>query len=181
MKAISKVSTELSRVSDPNPLNTLIAAKSLTFYKGNTETLTEFRRSGFYGFQFGKSKQSTFFNMVSDQTLSEYSLVKDQSLENIKLALGTNTQLLLAIYPPSIKPQNSFGMDPRHLEILLELIRNYDVVLYLFGNPYFLRLLPLEQLTAIVIAYQDLQGFEENATAHFLVNTKAIGSLPVSL
>ncbi len=181
MKAISQVSTNLPAVSDPVPLNALIAAKSLTFYKGNAENLSAFHRSGFYGLQFGKSNQSTFFDIVIKSTGNLYLLVRDQSYEEIKLSVGSKSKLLIAVYPPSIKPQDSFGMDPHQLEILIELIRKYDVVLYLFGNPYFLRLLPLKKVSAIIIAYQDLRGFEENAAAHFSGNTKAMGSLPVSL
>ncbi len=181
MKAMNQASTNLPVVSDPDPLNALIAAKCLTFYKGSQEILSEFIGSGFYGIQFGKSKQTAFFDIVIENTGSQNLLVRDQSLEVIKLALGANSKLLIAVYPPSIKPQNSFGMDPHQLEILIELIRKYDVVLYLFGNPYFLRLLPLEKVSAIIIAYQDLKGFEENAAAHFLGNTKADGTLPVSL
>lgn len=181
IKAISQASTNLLIVSDPDPLNARIAAKSLTFYKGNAEILSEFHHSDFYSVQFGKSKKSTFIDMAIESTGSQNLLVHDQSFENINSALGANSKLLIAVYPPSIKPQNKFGMDPHQLEILIELIRKYDVVLYLFGNPYFLRLLPLDQVAAIVIAYQDLKGFEENAAAHFLGNTKAVGSLPVSL
>ncbi len=181
MKAMNQASTNLPVVSDPDPLNALIATKCLTFYKGSQEILSEFIGSGFYGIQFGKSKQTAFFDIVIENTESQNLLVRDQSLEVIKLALGANSKLLIAVYPPSIKPQNSFGMDPHQLEIIIELIRKYDVVLYLFGNPYFLRLLPLEKVSAIIIAYQDLKGFEENAAAHFLGNTKAVGTLPVSL
>ena len=181
MKAIKQASINLPAVSDPDPLNALIASKSLTFYKGNTKILAEYHRSGFYGLQFGKSKQSTFFDIVIESSGGQNLLVHDQSFENIKLTLGAKSKLLIAIYPPSIKPQDSFGMDPHQLEILIKLIRKYDVVLYLFGNPYFLRLLPMEKVSAIIIAYQDLKGFEENAAAHFSGNSKAVGSLPVSL
>ncbi|WP_297762922.1 glycoside hydrolase family 3 N-terminal domain-containing protein [uncultured Muriicola sp.] len=181
IKAISQASTNLPAVSDPDPLNALIAGKCLTFYKGSQEILSEFLGSGFYGIQFGKSKLTAFFDIVNERTGSQSLLGRDRSFKNIKSALGANSKLLIAVYPPSIKPQLSFGMDPLQLEILIELIRKYDVVLYLFGNPYFLRLLPLKKVSAIIIAYQDLKGFEENAAAHFLGNTKAVGSLPVSL
>ncbi|NNJ88147.1 MAG: glycoside hydrolase family 3 protein, partial [Eudoraea sp.] len=181
MKAINQASTNIPEVSDPDPLNAIIAAKSLTFFKGTEDILSDFQHLGFYGCQFGKSEQGVFFEKVLSTTESPYLLVQDESTESIRSAIGANTKLLIAVYPPSIKPRNNFGMDPHQLEILIELIRKYDVVLYLFGNPYFLRLLPLKELTAIVIAYQDLKGFEENAAAHFFGKSKAVGILPVSL
>lgn len=181
MKAIRQAPTEYLKVSDPDPLNARIAAKSLTFHKGAEDILSEFLSAGFYGVQFGKSKQNIFFDTVRKNTGCPLLSVSDQAFEKIESVPGSKTKLLMAVYPPSIKPQNDFGIDTGQLKILIELIRKYDVVLYLFGNPYFLRLLPQEKLTAIVIAYQDLKGFEENAADHFLGNTKAVGSLPVSL
>ncbi len=181
MKAIGTLATDHLKVSDPHPLNGLIAAKSLTLYKGTEDTLLAFHNAGFHAVQLGKSSQTTFFEKVLMNTSCPFVLVNDHSFEKMKSILGAKSKLLIAVYPPSIKPQNNFSMETDQLELLVELIRNYDVVLYLFGNPYFLRLLPLDQLSAVVIAYQDLKGFEENAAAHFLGNIQAVGSLPVSL
>ncbi|MGB5378311.1 MAG: glycoside hydrolase family 3 protein, partial [Muriicola sp.] len=181
IKAMQQGSTSKPQISDPDPLNAKISAKSLTLYKGTEEIIAEYKDKGFYGLQFGQTKRATFFERVCESNNSPYLLVKDQSTDKIRSALGTNTKLLVALYPPNIKPQHQFGMDPVHVQLLKELINQYNLVLYVFGNPYFLRLLPVENITAIVVAYQDLKGFEENAAAHFLGNKKAMGVLPVSL
>ncbi len=181
IKAISNTTTDLPVLSDPDPLNAVIAAKSLTFYKGSQHILSEFSGAHFHGIQVGKNKRSVFFEKVVQNTGSTHLLMGEQSLKEIESAIGSKTKALIAVYPPSIKPAHNFGIQPSQLEILIELIRKYDVVLYLFGNPYFLRLLPQDLLAAIVIAYQDLPGFEDNAAAHFFGNTRAIGTLPVSL
>lgn len=181
IKAIKQASNPRPQISDPDALNAEISAKSLTLYKGTEKIITEYKDKGFYGLQFGQTKRATFFDIVCEDANSSYVLVKDQSSDKITSALGSNPKLLISLYPPSIKPQHQFGMDPDHLQLLTDLINQYDVVLYVFGNPYILRLLPVEKIAAIVIAYQDLKGFEENAAEHFLGNKKAMGVLPVSL
>ncbi|MGB5646846.1 MAG: glycoside hydrolase family 3 N-terminal domain-containing protein, partial [Muriicola sp.] len=181
IKAIKQASNPRPQISDPDALNAEISAKSLTLYKGTEKIITEYKDKGFYGLQFGQTKRATFFDIVCENANSSYVLVKDQSSDKITSALGSNPKLLISLYPPSIKPQHQFGMDPDHLQLLTDLINQYDVVLYVFGNPYILRLLPVEKIAAIVIAYQDLKGFEENAAEHFLGNKKAMGVLPVSL
>ncbi|NNK12140.1 MAG: hypothetical protein HKP08_12420 [Flavobacteriaceae bacterium] len=65
--------------------------------------------------------------------------------------------------------------------MLIKLLSRYNSILYLFGNPYFLRLLPIEDIKGIVIAYQNLEGFEKVAAEHFLGNFTATGKLPVTL
>ena len=181
IKAIKQAANPRPKISDPEALNAEISAKSLTLYKGTEKIIAEYKDKGFYGFQFGHTKRATFLELVCASTNSTYTVVNKQSPDKLKSSPGPDPKLLIALYAPSIKPQHQFGMDPDHLQLLTDLINQYDVVLYVFGNPYILRLLPVEKIAAIVIAYQDLKGFEENAAEHFLGNKKAMGVLPVSL
>ncbi|MGI9546703.1 MAG: glycoside hydrolase family 3 protein, partial [Flavobacteriaceae bacterium] len=87
----------------------------------------------------------------------------------------------LAIYPPMVKPIDNFGFSREELDIMDRLSRNKDVILYLFGNPYFLKLLNLENHNSIWAVFQDFPEFEQNAARHFLGEVDAPGILPVSI
>jgi hypothetical protein len=55
-------------------------------------------------------------------------------------------------------------------------------VLYVFGNPYALQLIPNLKLAAgIVQVYQDFIEFQENAATQILNDGKCKGSLPVHI
>ena len=89
--------------------------------------------------------------------------------------------VLFALNPPSMKPAENFGLEPHFLAALRELALNRRVVLYLFGNPYLLRLLPLSLLHGVVCAFQPLPAFQEAAAAHFLGQIRAVGELSIDL
>lgn len=68
-------------------------------------------------------------------------------------------QLILAVFVPSQKPLNQFGMDPAGLSEIKELAKSKPSVLVHFGNPLALKHLGnLEDFKAVVCAYQ---GFDE--------------------
>jgi len=53
-------------------------------------------------------------------------------------------------------------------------------ILYVFGNPYALQVIPnLEASLGIVQMYQDFVEFQESAAYQLLQNTKCRGTLPV--
>ncbi len=89
--------------------------------------------------------------------------------------------ILLALFPPQVKPTNRFGFSKEELLFINELIHKKNVVLYLFGNPYVLNLIDFEKTKAVVIAYQDFEVFQETAAEHFLGNLEAKGNLPVEI
>jgi hypothetical protein len=54
-------------------------------------------------------------------------------------------------------------------------------VLYLFGNPYALRVFDYKNASAVVLAYQEFAAFQKVAAAHFMGSVIAKGKLPVVL
>lgn len=101
--------------------------------------------------------------------------------ENAPFALPKNQAVVLAFCPPSLKPGNHFGLSSTALQALQELFSHRDVYLCHFGNPYALGLLPLKAAKQVVIAYQDLEAFQQQAVLFYSGKAGAPGTLPVSI
>jgi beta-glucosidase-like glycosyl hydrolase len=95
--------------------------------------------------------------------------------------LPTASNVLLTIQPPSMKPHGNFGLPPNLGPAIDALAQKKNVFLYLFGNPYLLRYLPLDQLRGALCTHQPLAEFLEIAASHFLGQTSVQGRLPISL
>ena len=149
-------------LSNPTSINTEIAKKSITLYQGTTEDIRKFKEEGYTKIAIQSKKHNIFFE----------SLPQEQEDKN---------NVLLAIFPPKVKPQNTFDLTKEELQTIQQLIEEKNVVLYLFGNPYVLNLLNTAKAKAVVIVYQDFDVFQEQAAAHFLGKIKAEGKIPVTI
>ncbi|WP_439474060.1 glycoside hydrolase family 3 protein [Algoriphagus formosus] len=82
--------------------------------------------------------------------------------QDIKLEFSPIEQaekVIIAVFVPSHKPLNQFGMDQAMLDEIKELAKNKPCILVHFGNPLALKHLEkLEDFEAVVCGYQ---GFEE--------------------
>lgn len=75
---------------------------------------------------------------------------------------------------------NNFDIDDAVLTFLGKLFSTKKCVLYVFGNPYALQVIPnLESALGIIQVYQDFTEFQESAARQLLENTKCKGTLPV--
>ncbi|MEY8021119.1 glycoside hydrolase family 3 protein [Muriicola sp. SD30] len=180
-KGINSKIPAADRLSSPLKLNKKLARKCLTVFRGAEKEIQLFRKHGYDTITLGLNKKSLFLEEIGLGGGRPLVIDKSKSFRQLQQEIGSQKQLLIAVYPPKAKPQEAFGIDRIELEILIALLKNYDTVLYLFGNPYFLRLLPIEAIKAVVIAYQNLDGFESVAADHFLGNFTATGTLPVEL
>ncbi|PZV82823.1 beta-glucosidase-like glycosyl hydrolase [Algoriphagus aquaeductus] len=67
-------------------------------------------------------------------------------------------KVILAVFVPSHKPLNQFGMDQAILSELQELAKNKRCILIHFGNPLALKLLgKLEDFEAVICGYQEFE------------------------
>ena len=105
----------------------------------------------------------------------------DTTVREMEKEIENETEILLLLTPPHIKPTNNFGFHQSEIDFVNNLVERKKVVLYHFGNPYALRLFKTEKTVATVIVYQDFKEFQEVATAHFLGKLEAQGTLPVHL
>ncbi|SMP16044.1 beta-glucosidase [Muriicola jejuensis] len=168
-------------LSVPDTYNKMSARNSLTFHKGQQEILSEFRDKGFFAISMGKEKGVKFIRKLGLKRNSYLEVKGYPEFSHVQEKIGEGSRVLLSIFLPRAKPEGRFGLHEKTLDLIIRLIENYKVIVYLFGNPYFLRYLPQDKMEAIILCYQDLKGFEEIAAEHFLGQFEATGVLPVSI
>jgi beta-glucosidase-like glycosyl hydrolase len=90
--------------------------------------------------------------------------------------------ILISLFVPKAKPMNQFEIEPEVLQYLGELVASKNCVLYVFGNPYALQVIPnLALAKEIVMVYQDFEVFQEVAAAQLIQKLDCKGQLPVSI
>ncbi len=163
-----------SELQDPTELNRKLVAESLTLFKGSEKDISNFSETNFIGTSILYTPENQFFKCIHNNK-------KFKSISPSDSLGKKQENILLAIYPPQIKPTNTFGFSKEDLIIINQLVQTKNVVLYLFGNPYVLNHIDFEKAKAVVIAYQNFEVFQEVAAEHFLGNLLAKGRLPVRL
>ncbi|GGD57830.1 glycoside hydrolase family 3 protein [Muriicola marianensis] len=180
-RAFQMTGTVESGLSKPLGYNKMVARNSLTLYKGEQETFGEFREKGYFSLSVGNKKGREFHRKLGLKKENSLILKEGMDLESLQKRIGSTSRVLLSVFLPKAKPRDLFGLQDETIELIHQLADNYEVIVYLFGNPYFLNHLALEKIRTVVIAYQELEGFEEVAAQHFLGQFKATGVLPVTL
>lgn len=166
---------------DPTELNLRLAQQSLTLYKGSPKDINSFAIQEFTGLEISNKNNNSFFKHIKKELEFDYFPITEYNTELIRKKVSVMQNVLIALYPPMVKPHNNFGIPEEHLKFLKEMIETKNVILYLFGNPYVLNLFQLKKAKAVVLAYQDFEVFQQNAAQHFLGKAIANGSLPITL
>lgn len=179
-KAINNPLPALNSLVDPTSLNSELAVKSLSLYKGTPAAIDLFKKSNYAAVHISDKDNATFIRALEKTEDFSWFSTSGTSPKEINAAISKLENVLIALYPPKVKPLNNFGISDADLTLINTLSAQKNVVLYLFGNPYALKLLALDNLKAIVIAYQDFDVFQLNAAKHFLGQVIAPGKLPVS-
>ncbi|MDO1514260.1 glycoside hydrolase family 3 protein [Maribacter confluentis] len=176
LERIWKLKTKAFQNTDPNieltnpsSLNRKIAERSLTLQVGTTKAIENFRQTNHCTI--------TIKRYSADQSEKEILA----SLKEMQNDVADETDALILLTPPQIKPTNNFGFLKEEIEFINHLIETKNVVLYHFGNPYALKFFDIDKTKATVIVYQNFKEFQEVATAHFLGTIEAHGRLPVAL
>ncbi|MEG2101702.1 MAG: hypothetical protein RRY99_09345 [Flavobacterium sp.] len=77
---------------------------------------------------------------------------------------------------------NNFEIDNEVLELLSDLLQTKKCIVYVFGNPYVLPIIPnLKKASGLFQAYQDFEEFQKTAGIQFLENFICSGTLPVNI
>ncbi|MFA9191565.1 glycoside hydrolase family 3 N-terminal domain-containing protein [Flavobacterium sp. FZUC8N2.13] len=88
--------------------------------------------------------------------------------------------LIISLFVPKAKPLNNFEIDAIIFELLEKLLATKKCIIYVFGNPYVLPLIPnLNKASRLIQAYQDFSEFQIGAANQFLFNYECSGNLPV--
>jgi len=132
-----------------------------------------------------KTIENPFFTTLGSVLPSpEYEIENAQDLTTTTLIddLSPFDTLIISLFVPKAKPLNNFDLEDSVLEFLGELFKTKKCILYVFGNPYALQVIPnLEFTIGIVEMYQDFKEFQESAAEQLLGDKKANGTLPVSI
>ena len=183
LTTISEGEFDFETTSD---LNLKIAENCITKIKDNHNAVTVFdakNRGDLAKISLYKNTDNTFFKALS--TLlpsSEYSYENgdDEAIKELEQSLTRYDTVIISLFVPKAKPLNNFDIEDRVLQFLENLFISKKCLLYVFGNPYALQVIPnLESALGIVQMYQDFAEFQEAAANQLLENTKCKGTLPV--
>ncbi|MFT4973338.1 MAG: beta-glucosidase-like glycosyl hydrolase [Saprospiraceae bacterium] len=196
MKCKQKVGILDGRLTEPvkldfetaSVLKLKIAQNSITKLKdcGNTAMILEASKNGKLALlSLHKGIDNPFFNSLTpalNSPLFTVDEISEQTVATLDQDLSLFDTVLIALYVPKAKPTNNFELAPEVLQILERLLQSKKCVLYVFGNPYALQLIPNLKLAAgIVQVYQDFIEFQENAATQILNDDICKGSLPVHI
>ena len=167
-------------------LNLKIAQNCLTKIKENHNTVTVFdakNREDLAKLSIYNSTDTTFFKALSAALpCPEFSYESGQTdtLPVLEQSLSRFDTMVISLFVPKAKPLNNFDIDDAVLQFLGNLFTTKKCILYVFGNPYVLQIIPnINKISGIVQVYQDFPEFQEAAAEQLLENIKCEGTLPV--
>jgi beta-glucosidase-like glycosyl hydrolase len=169
-------------------LNFKIAQNCITKIKDNHNAVTVFdakNRGDLAKLSLYKSTDNTFFKAL-DTLLpsSEFSYENggDAVINELDKSLIKYDTIIVSLFVPKAKPLNNFDIEDSVLRFLGNLFITKKCVLYVFGNPYSLQIIPnLKYTLGIIQMYQDFTEFQETAAEQLLENTECKGTLPVKV
>jgi len=167
-------------------LNRLIADKSTTKIKDNNNSLYLFEAKNndkLAKLSLYKNTDNIFFkslNIVLPSLIFALENGDEDAIVQMKEKLSNFDTILISLFVPKAKPWNNFDIEDSVLNFLAELFSTKKCVLYVFGNPYALQVIPnLKSTLGIIHVYQDFREFQESAARQLLRNSRCRGSLPV--
>ncbi|HWR94687.1 MAG TPA: glycoside hydrolase family 3 N-terminal domain-containing protein [Flavobacterium sp.] len=167
-------------------LNRLIADKSTTKIKDNHGSLHLFEAKNnnkLAKLSLYKDTNNIFFkslNIVLPSKKFALETGDENAIQQLKEDLKSFDIVLVTLFVPKAKPLNNFDIDETVLTFLDELFSSKKCVLYVFGNPYALQVIPnLKSTIGIIQVYQDFREFQESAARQLLRNSRCRGELPV--
>ena len=169
-------------------LNRKIASYCITKIKDNLNSLNIFEAKNegkLAKLSLYKDKDNAFFKTLSTALPAPKFALEtndENTISELEDKLKRFDVLLISLFVPKAKPQNNFGIDDAVLSFLGTLFSTKKCILYLFGNPYSLQVIPnWESALGIIQVYQDFVEFQESAAHQLLTNLKCKGHLPVKI
>ncbi|WP_304517673.1 glycoside hydrolase family 3 protein [Cecembia rubra] len=110
-----------------------------------------------------------FFNEIDNyQSTPSFEIKSSRDLMVWK-ELDQFENLLIALFVPSAKPINNFGMDMEVIEKLTQITKSKNCQIYVFGNPLALeKISNKSNVCKVVGAYQNFEPVQKIAALHFL-------------
>ena len=169
-------------------LNRKIADSCITKIKDNHNSLHVFEAKNsndLAKLSIYKNTDNVFFKTLSIPLPSpEFALElgNKKDINEVEKDLIDFDTIIISLFVPKAKPLNNFDIEDTVLQFLGKLFSTKKCVLYVFGNPYVLQVIPnLEHASGIIQIYQDFPEFQESAAYQLLENSECKGTLPVAL
>lgn len=169
-------------------LNRLIANKSTTKIKDHNNSLHLFEAKNnekLAKLSVYKNTDNLFFKSLSIVLPSPIFALETgdtDAIQKLTDELKDYDSILISLFVPKAKPLHNFEIEDSVLAFLGDLFSKKKCVLYLFGNPYALKVIPnLKSTLGIIQVYQDFKEFQASAARQLLRNSKCRGTLPVKV
>ena len=169
-------------------LNKKIAKNSITKIKdrNNTEIVLEASKKGKLAkISLYKPIDNVFFKALKSTLPSDEFAIEigfTEAMLALEKKLSDYDTLLIALFVPKAKPMNNFDIDKAVLEFLEKIFISKKCILYVFGNPYSLQVIPnISSAIGLVQVYQDFKEFQESAAIQLINNSECKGTLPVHI
>lgn len=197
---IMKAKEKVGIISNPNftsgelnfektaTLNLEIAQNSITKIIDNSNTALAFesqKSNQLAKLSLYKSVENTFFKTLNSELKSPEFAFENLEVSDISLIekeLQNFETIIISLFVPKAKPMNNFEINNEVLNLLSKLLQTKKCIVYVFGNPYVLPIIPnLSKASGLIQAYQDFEEFQKVAGIQFLENSNCNGSLPVNI
>ena len=185
VKSMSECEFDFKKTSN---LNAKIAKASITkiIDNGITEKVFSAKATNKLAkLSFYKNTDNLFFKFLKKDLPSpefSYQGDKKQDLGELEKNLQEYDTLLIALFVPKAKPLNNFDIDFEVLTFLERILGSKKCILYVFGNPYSLQIIPnLKSATGVIQVYQDFDEFQHMASQQLINNSNCEGTFPVSI
>ncbi|QSB26300.1 glycoside hydrolase family 3 protein [Flavobacterium sp. CLA17] len=169
-------------------LNFEIAKNTITKIIDNSNTALAFeaqQSNQLAKLSLYKGVANTFFTTLNSKLTSPefaFENLENSSIPEIKKALENFETIIISLFVPKAKPMNNFEIHTEVLDLLSQLLQIKKCIVYVFGNPYVLPVIPnLKNASGLVQAYQDFEEFQKVAGIQFLENGNCNGALPVNI
>lgn len=166
-------------------LNRKIAESSLTKLTENNNSATVLNASQkgkLAKISLYKNTENDFFKALHKKLPSPdiaIEMGEIHSVDSLLNRLDEYDTLLIALFVPKAKPMNHFDIEETVLNALGKLLTTKKCIIYVFGNPYVLQIIPnLKSALGVVQVYQDFVEFQETAAQQLLNNSECTGTLP---
>ena len=132
-----------------------------------------------------KSAENTFSKTIhSEWKCPQFAIesIDDFNFETFEKSIRNFEYLIISLFVPKAKPLNKFEIDDVVFNLLEKLLETKKCLVYVFGNPYVLPLIPnLSKALRVIEVYQDFEEFQIKAADQFLYNYECSGKLPVTI
>jgi beta-glucosidase-like glycosyl hydrolase len=177
---VKETSIQQNNPESFSQLNKMLAQNTITELYTSSKLVQQIKDSSFLNLSLAMEKKN-IFSQYLEEAYGQKKWELATHLSAVKKKLNTHQNVVLALFPPAVKPKNQFGFDAELLAFIQQLIAEKNVLIYLFGNPYVLDILKLTSGSNVVEVYQDFVEFQEEAFLHFKGASIAQGRLPIKL